>query len=195
MELRPHLDSVERWRRRVRIRKVALFTVSLLLFVLAITLMKEGARDLAPLVRDRFSVDNLPNSLGFGWLFAYALMSGSPVAAAALTFFDAGVIDQLGAFAMITGSRLGASLIVLIIGFGYVLRGRDRATSLSMGLLSLSVTGTTYTVGLVIGVVILMSGALDPVQLHSGVIVTSMASGRMVCTTMSVGRTITCGVI
>ena len=154
-------------------RKVGLFIVSLVLFILAITWMKEGARDLAPLVRDLFRVTNAANSLGFGWVFAYVVMSGSPVAAAALTFFDAGIIDQLGAFSMITGSRLGASFIVLFIGFVYVLRGRNRVTSLSMGLLSLTVTGTTYLAALGVGVVLLNSGLLDPVQLSSGRVLTS----------------------
>ena len=156
-----------------RLGKVLLFLVSLFLFILAITLMKEGARDLAPLVRDRFQVTNPANSLGFGWLFAYVVMSGSPVAAAALTFFDVGVIDQLGTFTMITGSRLGASFIVLFIGFIYVLRGRNRVTSLSMGLLSLVVTGTTYLVGLTVGVLLLGSGWLDAIHLQSGALLTS----------------------
>jgi hypothetical protein len=61
--------------------KVGLFLVSLFLFILALTLMKEGARDLTPLIRDRFAVTNAVSSLGFGWLFAYVIMSGSPVAA------------------------------------------------------------------------------------------------------------------
>jgi Na+/phosphate symporter len=149
---------------------------SLFLFVLAMMLMKDGARGLVPLVRDIFSITNMANSLGFGWLFAYVIMSGSPVAAAALTFFDAGVVDKLGAFAMITGSRLGASFIVLFIGFIYVLRGRDRATSLSMGLLPLTVTGTTYLLALVIGVGMLQMGMLDQVQLRSGMLLNSVMS-------------------
>lgn len=153
--------------------KVILFVVSLFLFILAITLMKEGARDLGPLVRDSLRVTTAANSLGFGWLFAYVVMSGSPVAAAALTFFDAGIIDRLGAFAMITGSRLGASFIVLFIGFIYVLRGRNRSASLSMGLLSLVVTGTTYLAGFVVGILMLNSGWLDGVQLDSGAVLTS----------------------
>lgn len=157
-----------------RLGKVILFIISLALFILAITLMKEGARDLAPLVRDRFHVTNPANSLGFGWLFAYVVMSGSPVAAATLTFFDAGVIDQMGAFTMITGSRLGASFIVLFIGFIYVLRGRNRSTSLSMGLLSLIVTGTTYLVALGVGLLLLDSGWLDGLQLQSGALLTSL---------------------
>ena len=159
---------------RTRLDKIVLFVASLFLFILAINLMKEGARGLAPLVRDKFVIANSANSLGFGWLFAYLIMSGSPVAAAALTFFDAGVIDKLGAFAMITGSRLGASFIVLFIGFIYVLRGRDRATSLSMGLLPLTVTGTTYLAGLVVGASLLHMRALDRLQLHSGMLLNSV---------------------
>ncbi len=156
--------------------KVLLFFVSLFLFILAIMLMKEGAKSLAPLVRDVFHVTNPLNSLGFGWLFAYLVMSGSPVAASALTFFDAGVINQLEAFTMITGSRLGASFIVLFIGFIYVLRGRNRSTSLSMGLLSLSVTGSTYVVALFIGILFLGTGVFNHIQLETGAALESIFS-------------------
>lgn len=159
---------------RVRLGKVGIFIASLFLFILAITFMKEGAKGLAPLVRDSFHVTNPANSLGFGWLFAYLVMSGSPVAAATLTFFDAGVLDKLSAFTMITGSRLGASFIVLLIGFIYVLRGRDRSNSLGMGLLSLTVTGSTYLMALIVGVLLLNSGWLDTVQLQSGGALTSL---------------------
>lgn len=159
--------------RRISWHKIALFGVSLFLFILAITLMKEGARDLAPLVRDSFRVSNPANSLGFGWLFAYVVMSGSPVAAAGLAFFDAGILDQIGAFTMISGSRLGASFIVLFLGFIYVLRGRNRLNSLGMGLLSLGVTGTTYVTGLVVGLVLLRSGVIAGVQLQNGMLLTS----------------------
>lgn len=158
---------------RIAWRKVGIFVVSLFLFILAITLMKEGARGLA-LVRDSFAVDNPANSLGFGWLFAYVIMSGSPVAAAALTFYDAGIFNQLSAFTMITGSRLGASFIVLFIGFIYVLRGRNRANSLGMGLLSLIVTGTTYLAGMIIGLTLLTSGILTPLQPQSGVLLNAI---------------------
>jgi sodium-dependent phosphate cotransporter len=162
------------WWERVRVGKIGLFLGSLYLFVLSITLMREGARAVAPLVRNLLDVTSAANALGFGWLFAYAIMSGSPIAAAALTFFDAGVVDELGAFAMITGSRLGASFIVLFVGFLYVLRGRDRATSLSMGLLSLIVTGTTYLPSLLLGMVILKTGVLDWIQLRSGALLLSV---------------------
>ncbi|MBE7555006.1 MAG: hypothetical protein HS126_28475 [Anaerolineales bacterium] len=159
---------------RVRPDKISIFLASLFLFILAIMLMKEGARGLTFLVRDTFAVTNPFNSLGFGWLFAYVIMSGSPVAAVALTFLDAGVIDKLGAFTMITGSRLGASFIVLFIGFIYVLRGRNRVSSLSMGLLSLTVTGTTYLVGLLIGLGLLQIGIFDSLQFRSGAALNSV---------------------
>ena len=162
--------------KRVHLGKIVVFIASLFLFIVAITLMKEGARGIAPLVSRWLSITNAASCLGFGWLFSYVIMSGSPVAATALTFFDAGVVDKLGAFAMITGSRLGASFIVLFIGFIYVLRGRDRATNLSMGLLPLSVTGTTYLVGLAVGTVLLQTGALDGVQLRSGMLLNSAMS-------------------
>ena len=74
---------------------------------------------MAPLVRDTFKIDTPANALGFGWLFAYLVMSGSPVAASALTFLDAEVITKYQAFAMITGSWLGASFIVLFITYSH----------------------------------------------------------------------------
>ncbi|MCO6449986.1 MAG: hypothetical protein J5I90_04285 [Caldilineales bacterium] len=153
---------------RIRFDKIALFIASLFLFVLAILLMKEGARDLTPLIRDTFAVSNAANSLGFGWLFAYVILSGSPVAAAALAFFDAGALDTISTFTMITGSRIGASFIVLLLGFFYVLRGRNRATSLSMGLMSLSVSGITHLAGLFLGIWMLQTGILNGIQLRSG---------------------------
>jgi sodium-dependent phosphate cotransporter len=162
------------WRERIHIGKIVLFFLSLLLFVLAITLMKDGSRSIAPRLHNTLSISNIVNGLGFGWLFAYIIMSGSPVAASALTFFDAGIIDRFSAFGMITGSRLGASFIVLFIGFLYVLRGRDRSTSLSMGLLSLLVTFTTYLPGFFLGLFLLQGGWLDKWQLHSGVLLQSI---------------------
>ena len=162
------------WWERVSLGKIGLFITSLYLFILAISLMKDGARGIAPLVRNLLDISNAANSLGLGWLFAYTIMSGSPGAAAQLTFFDAGVVDKLGAFAMITGSRLGASFIVLLIGFLYVLRGRDRATSLGMGLLCLTVTITTYLPGLLLGAVFLHTGLLDGLQFGSGALLSSV---------------------
>ena len=158
----------------IRPDKIALFISSILLFILAISLMKEGAGDLTPLLYTVFDGSNAANSLGFGWLFAYVILSGSPVAAVALTFFDAGAIDKLSAFTMIIGSRLGASFIVLFIGFIYILRGHDKTAGLSMGLLSLTVTGTTYLAGLIIGLALLQTDLFDHLQPQFGTALTSV---------------------
>lgn len=155
-------------------RKVVIFLISLFLFILAISLMQKGARGLATLLQNSQLIRNPANGVGFGWLMAYGLMSGSPVAAASLTFFDAGLFDRMTAFAMISGSRLGAGFIVLFIGFVYVLRGRDRTNSLSMGILSLVVTGTTYFLSTLLGLAVLSAGILDHLQLQSGTVLTSI---------------------
>ena len=130
-------------RLRLNLAKAGLFFISLYLFILGIAMMKDGAAALAPVLAG-LSIENPLDSLGFGWLSAYLILSGSPVAASTLTFYNNGMLDQLSAFAMIIGSRMGAGFIVLFIGFLYVLRGRDRSTSLSMGLLSLIVSVAAF---------------------------------------------------
>lgn len=168
------LDNLRRYWQRISWQKIILFIVSLYLFILALTLMKDGARGLAPLVQDRFSLNNAFNTMGFGWLFAYLVMSGSPVAASALTFLDAGIITPVQTFTMIIGSRMGASFIILFIGFIYVLRGRNRSTSLSMGLLSFTVTGTLQIGSVIIGTLLLLSGVLGRFSFGDGAALTSI---------------------
>jgi sodium-dependent phosphate cotransporter len=159
---------------RVNLRKIGLFILSLSLFITGIAMMKEGAVGLAPLVQNLLSVDNPANSTGFGWLAAYLIMSGSPVAASALAFFDSGIINAVSTFTMIAGSRMGAGFIVLLIGFLYVLRGRDRATSLAMGLLSLCVTISLYLVSLPLGLWLLGGSFLARFRLPAGMLLQSL---------------------
>ena len=143
------------------VRKVALGLLGLFLFILALQLLKAGAKGLGPFVVNRLGVDSVASSLGFGWLFAYVVMSGSPVAAIALSFFASGVIDELQTFCMIAGSRFGASFVVLLLGFIYTLRGKARGRSLEMGVLSLLTTYVVYGIAIPIGAFALSTGALD----------------------------------
>lgn len=160
--------------RRPSWKKIGLGLLSIVLFILAIQLMKDGANTIAPYVQGWFHVDNSANSLGFGWLAAYIIFSGSPVAAIALTFFDAGFIGEFETFTMISGSRLGASFIVLFIGLLYTLRGHERLTSLSMGLLTFIITFSLHLPGLVIGYVMLTSQLASPIHLNIGASATSV---------------------
>ena len=148
--------------------RLALFVVCLALFVLALELMKSGASGAAMLIGGFLDINNVPNALGFGWLATYLVLSGSPVAAVSVTFLATGALQQLPAYAMLTGSRLGASFIVLFIGFVYVLRGHEKRAGLTMGLLALIVTISIYLPALVLGILLLEYGLVDGVQLGQG---------------------------
>ena len=147
--------------RRLQWKKPGLAISGFLLFVLALGLMKEGAVGLAPLLRGRLAVTNTADSMGFGWLMAYLILSGSPVAAAAVALLSAGALLPLQAFTMVAGSRLGACFIVLLVGFIYTLKGSDRWTALTAGVLSLLLTGSVQLVALPMGLLILSQGWLD----------------------------------
>lgn len=144
-----------------------LFLISIALFVLALVLVKEGARPLGGIVRDIISVDNPWSALGFGWLFATVILSGSPVAATALAFLDAGVLTVPETFLMIAGSRLGAAMIVLLVGFIYTLRGRHREGSLGAGIISLLVTQTIYLPALMLGYLLLSRGWFTHIRIFA----------------------------
>jgi hypothetical protein len=150
-----------------RVRRGVLLAVSVYLFIFALMLMKDGAAGLEPLVKEWLHIDGVANAVGFGWLFAYFVLSGSPVAATALTLLDGGVLDAIEAFGMIAGSRLGASFVVLVVGLVYALRGHERRSSLSVGILALVVTATLQTSSIVFGVPILRSGIV-PVRDMTG---------------------------
>jgi Na+/phosphate symporter len=149
------------------VTRLPLFLVSISVFIVALVMMKEGARPLAPLIRNHFSVDSPASALGFGWLSASVALSGSPVAATALAFLDAGVLTPIESFAMIAGSRLGAAFIVLLIGFVYLLRGQQREVSLGAGLLSLLVTQITYIPVVALGFFLLSRGWLQHWQVEA----------------------------
>lgn len=144
--------------------KVLHFLVAVFLFVLAIQLMKAGAKALAPDLKGTFPVDNAVSTLGLGWIGAYLVLSGSPVAAVALSLFAASVLSELQAFTMLTGSRLGAAFIVLLVGFLYSVKSKNRQESTGMGILALSLTAVVYLPGMLLGYAILKSGLISSVR-------------------------------
>src|SRR4029078_11188413 len=120
--------------------KLLIMVVGLFVFILALQLLKQGAKIYGGEIIRFLHVTTAANSLGFGWLLAYIFLSGSPVAAIAVSFFAAHTITDMQAFTMITGSRLGASFIVLFVGFIYYIRGHQRSASISIGVLALLTT-------------------------------------------------------
>lgn len=150
------------------VRKVLIAIVAIFFFILALELLKKGAKPLGPFLTNTLGIENATNTLGFGWLVAYGVLSGSPVAAIALSFFDQQVINDVQTFSMITGSRLGASFIVLFVGFLYFLRGHKRGASIAIGVLCLLVTASIYLPAMALGYWMLTGGMLDRFRIDSG---------------------------
>jgi solute carrier family 34 (sodium-dependent phosphate cotransporter) len=148
---------------RAGLIRAAAAIAGLALFILALELLKAAASELAPLL-SQWQVSGLRQSVGFGWLGAYVVLSGSPVAAIALTLYSSAAINDIATLGMMTGSRLGASFIVLFVGFLYHLRGHKRVASVAIGVLAFVVTATIYLPALGLGVVILQQGWLDGIR-------------------------------
>jgi hypothetical protein len=144
----------------------ALVLAALWLFVLALQLIKVGAGGLRPLL-DTISVDGIAGHLGFGWFGAYVVMSGSPVAAVAMSLFAGGAISDLETFAMINGTRMGASLIVLVVGFVSYVTGKRNPDGLYIGVVALLTAITLWGPAMPLGLLILDKGWLDGARVSS----------------------------
>ena len=154
------VEAVERpWWMRLFFLVVGLF-----LFVTALGLMKAGASELKDTLDGSVFTDNAWSTLGLGWLGACIVLSGSPMAASSLALLDGGAIDQTQSFTMLTGSRLGAAFVVLVVGVVYALRNRsqgERRAPLSIGILSLLMTSIVYVPGAIVGYLLLRNGTFD----------------------------------
>jgi hypothetical protein len=155
--------------------KVASGLGALFLLVLSLQLMKRGAAAIAPTIRGSVLFGNGAATLGAGWLGAYLVLSGSPIAAVSLGLFAGGAITELQTFTMLTGSRMGASFVVLLVGFLYAVRNRgaNRQESVGMGILALSLTAVVYLPGMLIAFWLLDGGALDGIRWQTSGSVTS----------------------
>ena len=143
--------------------RVAYVVAALLLFVFALEILKAGAVGVADLLQG-ISAQGAANILGFGWLGAYLVLSGSPVAAIALSLFAGAAISDMEAFAMLNGSRLGASFIVLFVGALYYWGRRRTADGIYIGVVALLTTFTVYAAVVPLGSLVLERGWLDGVQ-------------------------------
>jgi hypothetical protein len=167
IDLGPIFGEVERspW---YLAKKLLFFIPALFLFILAIQLMKAGAAAVGPSIEGSFPFANPLSTLGTGWLGAYFVLSGSPVAATAISLFGAEAITKLEALTMLSGSRMGASFIVLVTGFLYTMRHRkQRSEGLSIGIQAMTMTAVQYVPGMLIAFAILQAGWLDGLNWHA----------------------------
>lgn len=136
---------------------VVKFVVALFFFVGALQLMKEGAASLDILNSGGFLVKNAGATLGLGWAGALFVLSGSPVAATALTLVAADSIGEVQGYTMLTGSRLGAAFVVLVVAVIYALRGGEgeRFKPVSTAIMALSTTAVLYVPAAILGLFLL----------------------------------------
>jgi Na+/phosphate symporter len=155
--------------RRVAVQvalRVLYIVVALAVFVFALQVLKAGAGGLKPVLKE-FDAHGTTNILGFGWLGSYIVMSGSPVAAIALSLFAKGVLSDTETFAMINGSRMGASFIVLFVGFLYWVRGKRNPDGLYVGVVALLTAFSLWGPVVPLGQLILREGWFDGVRFGS----------------------------
>ena len=144
------------------------FLLALFLFVGALQVMKTGAAGLDLLQHGGLLVKNAVSTLGLGWIGALFVLSGSPIAASALTLVAAGSISETEGFAMLTGSRLGAAFVVLLVAVIYALRGGsgERLKPVSTAVIAISATAVVYVPGSVLGLFLLKSAPFQAIDLH-----------------------------
>jgi sodium-dependent phosphate cotransporter len=154
----------DRLRIPVGLRRAVALLAGLFLFVGALQLMKTGAAALGVLQPGSILVENALSTLGLGWLGALLVLSGSPVAATALVLVAAGEetggvrgLSELEGFTMLSGSRLGAAFVVLVVAVVFALRAGEggRRAPLSTAVLALSATAVVYVPAAFLGAALL----------------------------------------
>lgn len=143
--------------RAEHLKRGAYAIAGIALFILSIELLKTSTNSVLPLLKNFIGFINSPSkALGAGWIFSYLIFSGSPVAALSLSFLDAGLLTAPSSFAMIIGSRLGASFILIVIGVVEYLRGEgELMDTTSIGFLSFLITYTICIPALFLGLILL----------------------------------------
>jgi hypothetical protein len=143
---------------------IAKLGLALFVFVGALQLLKTGASSLSILQTGGFLVENAGSTLGLGWLGALLVLSGSPVAATALTLVAAGEqstaaehFTEIQGFTMLTGSRLGAAFVVLVTAVVFALRGGpgERKAPVSTAVIALTATALIYIPAAFMGLALL----------------------------------------
>ncbi|MBI3952300.1 MAG: hypothetical protein HY314_17765 [Acidobacteria bacterium] len=171
----PELRAVSVRRRAIRAAvnwKSALMVASaLVLFILALELTRGGARSLSFLLKELLIRQNPIHTLGLGWLASYLLLSGSPVAATALTFLDSGALNATQTFTMIVGTRFGAIFVTVFFGLLYYWEGTHTKKSLAVGVLAYLTTFWVALGCLLLGLVLLPVTRIEfglPIALSDG---------------------------
>lgn len=147
---------------------VVRIAAALFFFVGALQLLKTGAKSLDILQNGGALVHNAGSTLGLGWLGALLVLSGSPVAATSLALVSGHAISETQGFTMLTGSRLGAAFVVLVVAVVYAVRGGsgERLKPVSTAIMALSTTAMVYVPAAAIGLTLLRWGPYHHMNLQ-----------------------------
>ena len=146
--------------------RVAIGAVGMFFFILALQVIKSGAKGLVPIL-DGLDVHGGANSVGFGWLLAYLALERLP---------GRGYWHHASRRRRHVRNRSvwrrrrippGRSFIVLAVGFFLFLRKQRNADGLYIGVVALLTTITTQGPAILLGLVSLHYGWLDGVQFET----------------------------
>lgn len=161
----------ERSRRRVSsvVARGARLVAVLYVFIGALQVLKAGAEGMAVLNEGGALVNNAFTTLGLGWIGAMFTLSGSTMTTAALTLRATGSISEVQGFTMVTGARLGAAFVVLLVASIYAFRNNapGRKKPVSTAVLALVITAVIYLPGAMIGLMLLRTHAFGSVRLQA----------------------------
>ncbi|HEU5316352.1 MAG TPA: hypothetical protein VFX49_09600 [Chloroflexota bacterium] len=149
------------------IRRLVAGIAGLYALVGSLQVMKSGAAHLASLEQGIHLLRDSAATLAMGWIGAMVVLSGSPIAATALTLLAGGSIGETSAFTMLVGSRLGAAFAVLLVASVYAMRGGDgqRKKPLSVAVMALITTTVVYVPGAFLGWILLQWPGLRDLSL------------------------------
>ncbi|MEA2487572.1 MAG: hypothetical protein QOF16_1226 [Actinomycetota bacterium] len=141
---------------------------ALYVLIAALQVIKTGAGAVDVFNSGGFLVRNAGSTFGLGWIGAMLTLSGSTAAAAALTLRATGSITEIQGFTMVTGARLGAAFVVLLIAAIYAVRSGEgkRLAPVSTAVMALVITAIIYLPGALIGFFVL-KGPMQSLSLHA----------------------------
>jgi solute carrier family 34 (sodium-dependent phosphate cotransporter) len=149
--------------------RVVRLLAALYLFIGALQILKTGAGGLAAVDQSGILIRNAGSTFGLGWIGAMLTLSGSTMATTGLTLRATGTISEIQGFTMVTGARLGAAFVVLLVAVVYALRNpaQGRRKTVSTAILALVITAVIYLPGAVIGFVLLSSHIFSGIHLSA----------------------------
>ncbi|MDY6788399.1 MAG: hypothetical protein SVV03_00385 [Candidatus Nanohaloarchaea archaeon] len=142
----------------------------LALFVLSLQVLGRSTQALTPVLEGflKLIIRGDLSALGAGWIASYIFMNGSSVAALSLSLFKSGILSLTELFMAVSGSRLGAAFIVVVIGYIQYLQGKNEKIrdSCSIGILSFIVSFMAYIPAIIIGIIALKSYSLGGIDIE-----------------------------